>query len=492
MKLGKKKDADASVDEKPAKKAVKKEKTSSSGPKLKRLNSVAVSQSLVVVLAGVIAVALLHFLVVQPSAKERFESLKVLEADAAALRLNQYFDQVQKSVNGLATQPHVVQALSSRNEIPATEVQLADSLPGIEAVHLFPYRDIPRTSSSEGLLGFSGLELARRAETGQRLFPDAFPRDNRWFVQMAAPVRNPTSNAVIGSLLIIFDSGQIQPLLQVVNSSLGGQLALVQTVSGSSRTVVSNGSGSGNAESRRLSNPDWTVAYTPAKSSAAPVDTVMIALLVGVPALIAAIIVWVLLGGAQKGLRQDVTALIQWAHKVFGGERVKLPTFRWDMVASTGEVLYRLSQVVDKRVAKAVETAKPRPAGSGKSGGGAAKGGDEPLFQDKDMPDIDMLDGDEDVLGFGSGDDTVFGSGDTPDVEEVALPQVELSQDIFRAYDIRGIVGETLTAEGVEVIGRAIGSEARERGVDSLCIGYDGRHSSPDLADALARGVMAG
>lgn len=52
MKLGKKKDADASVDEKPAKKAVKKEKNSSSGPKLKKLNSVAVSQSLVVVLAG--------------------------------------------------------------------------------------------------------------------------------------------------------------------------------------------------------------------------------------------------------------------------------------------------------------------------------------------------------------------------------------------------------------------------------------------------------
>jgi phosphomannomutase/phosphoglucomutase len=221
------------------------------------------------------------------------------------------------------------------------------------------------------------------------------------------------------------------------------------------------------------------------------VDTVMIALLVGVPALLAAIIVWVLLGGAQKGLRQDVTALIQWAHKVFGGERVKLPTFRWDMVASTGEVLYRLSQVVDKRVAKAGESAKPRQAGSGKSGAGASKGGDEPLFQDKDMPDIDMLDGDEDVLGFGSGDDTVFGSGDTPDVEEVALPQVELSRDIFRAYDIRGIVGETLTSEGVEVIGRAIGSEALERGVDSLCIGYDGRHSSPVLADALARGVMA-
>lgn len=44
----------------------------------------------------------------------------------------------------------------------------------------------------------------------------------------------------------------------------------------------------------------------------------------------------------------------------------------------------------------------------------------------------------------------------------------------------------------VEVIGRAIGSEATERGVTDICIGYDGRHSSPELADALGgRGIMA-
>ncbi|AXS83453.1 MULTISPECIES: phosphomannomutase/phosphoglucomutase [Marinobacter] len=491
MKLGKKKATDASVDEKPARKTEKKEKGKAAGPKLKRLSSVAVTQSVIVVLAGVIAAALVHFLVVQPSATDRFTSLKTLEADGAALRLNQYFDQLQKSVNGLATQPHVIQAVIGRNEIAETEVALADSLPGIEAVHLFPYRMVPRTANGDGLLGFSGLELARRAETGQRLYPDAFPRDNRWFVQMATPVRNPRSSAIVGSLLMIFDIGQIQPLLTVVNSDLGGKLALIQTVSGASRTLVSNGSGSGNSESRTLINPDWTVAYTPAKAPAAPVSSVMIVTLVGVPVLLAAIIVWVLLGGAQKGLRQDVTALIQWAHKVFGGERVKLPAFRWDMVASTGEVLYRLSQVVDKRVGKAGEAAKPKPAKAGKSGSGASHSADEPLFQDKDMPDIDMLDGDEDVLGFGSGDDTAFGSDDTPEVEEVALPQVDISRDIFRAYDIRGIVGDTLTADIVQVIGRAIGSQARERGVGSLCIGYDGRHSSPDLADALARGVMA-
>ncbi|MBU2953244.1 phosphomannomutase/phosphoglucomutase [Marinobacter sp. F3R08] len=102
-----------------------------------------------------------------------------------------------------------------------------------------------------------------------------------------------------------------------------------------------------------------------------------------------------------------------------------------------------------------------------------------------------MLDGDDDVLGFGGVDEAVFGSDDTGSADGVALSQVALDQGIFRAYDIRGIVGETLTAEGVEVIGRAIGSEALVRGVDSICIGYDGRHSSPELADSLARGVMA-
>src|SRR5690606_3094173 len=58
-------------------------------------------------------------------------------------------------------------------------------------------------------------------------------------------------------------------------------------------------------------------------------------------------------------------------------------------------------------------------------------------------------------------------------------------------YDIRGIVGESLTAEVVQLIGRALGSEAVDRGLDTLCVGYDGRHSSPELANALARGIMS-
>jgi len=63
--------------------------------------------------------------------------------------------------------------------------------------------------------------------------------------------------------------------------------------------------------------------------------------------------------------------------------------------------------------------------------------------------------------------------------------------EIFKAYDVRGIVETALTPEVTELIGRAVGSEARDRGVTEIAIGRDGRLSGPALAAALARGIQA-
>jgi len=63
--------------------------------------------------------------------------------------------------------------------------------------------------------------------------------------------------------------------------------------------------------------------------------------------------------------------------------------------------------------------------------------------------------------------------------------------EIFKAYDIRGIVGKTLTAEAVRAIGHALGSEAVARGQQAIAVGRDGRLSGPELAGALADGIRA-
>jgi phosphomannomutase/phosphoglucomutase len=68
---------------------------------------------------------------------------------------------------------------------------------------------------------------------------------------------------------------------------------------------------------------------------------------------------------------------------------------------------------------------------------------------------------------------------------------MSLPPEIFKAYDIRGIVGRTLTPDIVRVIGRALGTTAREQGRDTFVTGRDGRLSGPELTAALADGMQS-
>ena len=68
---------------------------------------------------------------------------------------------------------------------------------------------------------------------------------------------------------------------------------------------------------------------------------------------------------------------------------------------------------------------------------------------------------------------------------------IPIPAEIFKAYDIRGIVGKTLNDQWVELIGQAIGSEAINQGNSSVVVGRDGRLSGPAMRDALVRGIVS-
>ncbi|EGY52975.1 phosphomannomutase/phosphoglucomutase [Neisseria shayeganii] len=65
----------------------------------------------------------------------------------------------------------------------------------------------------------------------------------------------------------------------------------------------------------------------------------------------------------------------------------------------------------------------------------------------------------------------------------------DIAPDIFKAYDIRGIVGRNLTEEAAYLIGRAIAARAAAQGICEIALGRDGRLSGPALMAALARGL---
>ena len=67
----------------------------------------------------------------------------------------------------------------------------------------------------------------------------------------------------------------------------------------------------------------------------------------------------------------------------------------------------------------------------------------------------------------------------------------QLPAEIFKAYDIRGIVNKSLTAEVVRKVGQALGSLALEQGQTAIAVGRDGRLSGPELAGALMDGIVS-
>ncbi|MDY0021161.1 phosphomannomutase/phosphoglucomutase [Arenimonas caeni] len=69
------------------------------------------------------------------------------------------------------------------------------------------------------------------------------------------------------------------------------------------------------------------------------------------------------------------------------------------------------------------------------------------------------------------------------------VPRAVLDRSIFRAYDIRGVVGKTLDEETARLIGQAIGSVMHEQDARSIVVGRDGRLSSPRMAAALIDGL---
>ena len=68
---------------------------------------------------------------------------------------------------------------------------------------------------------------------------------------------------------------------------------------------------------------------------------------------------------------------------------------------------------------------------------------------------------------------------------------MKIAPEIFKAYDIRGVVDRTLTEEAAEAIGRGLGTLGAAGGVTRFVVGRDGRLSGPRLGAALTRGLNA-
>jgi len=365
-----------------------------------------------------------------------------------------------------------------------------------------------RDSGSPLPVSFASLDLIRSVEESQQAKLEAFAVAGKWYVQVVAPRLN-GDNEVIGTLLVMFDANTLQPDWSVLPQ---GSVQLLQRVGDADRPVIKKGTASPPVLTAPLQLAGWSVGFVPEHVLKRNVDQAILAGSMLVGGLLAAALVAAIFAAFLGRIKTDIRLFSAYVLAIIDGESPAQPAIKLSLLQSlvvmTGQSM-RLSKqykgsiksTADRQQKSAAGVAPATPealdavadeqaqVAAGDTDDRSELGDAEPLFQG-DSLDIDMLE-DDDLLGLEDDalDSQHSESGD--DFAEVGDEETEVAEEIFRAYDIRGVFGDTLTAPVMLGIGRALGSEAISRGAMSICVGRDGRQSSPELAQSLIKGLVS-
>ena len=446
--------------------------------------------ALLAALAGVLVAALLVWLGLPPPSDREYRSQLAQGVGAGqGASLHQAVAQLGADTASVARSPLVLGALQSQDpaQLRAAESNLRN-WDGLVDVQLNLRGRAEPDTNRAAPTSFAALDLLRRAEAGQPAPAEAYKVGERWLVYSVAAVRG-SDQAVLGTVLLAFDLkrllGAFYPL-----ADEAGQLRLEQKfASGASQVLYQKGTADSNqAYQLDSGNPNWLLYFTPGPAYASQVAWLSIGLML-LAALAALAGAWVAISLTFSHLQRQVDAdarqLAQLLQELSGGKAVKAFGLGLASLNGLAQSLARFSLREGSGTAATQAAGAATPGVTTSSAPAPAKVGSQaanwvdPLFQDTDILDIDILDEDQDFLR----------TEHPHDMNSTALVAPSFPDSIFRAYDIRGVVGDTLTAETAYWIGRAIGAQSLAQGEPNVSVGRDGRLSGPELVAQLIQGL---
>ncbi|QLC73261.1 phosphomannomutase/phosphoglucomutase [Pseudomonas sp. LPB0260] len=432
---------------------------------------------------GVVLAAGLLWFGLQGSAQQHQQQLVQAWGDGQAAALRQALIRLAGDTHSAARNPSLLEALQSQEpeRIRAAERDLRH-WGGVIDAHLNGRGQATQDMQHDAPMNFAALDLLRRAENGQTPAPEAYKVGDRWLVYSVAPVRLSDDQPLQGTLLLAFDLNHLLSSLPPLPTEVG-QLQLFQHFSGAApQLLAQRGQAQGTGQSFDSGNRNWKLSFTPGQAlEPAHVSLPLLAL--------AALLAWagaitglfMLHSGLQRRLRADVRQLGYLVGELSAGKAVKAFSLSLPALDGLAQTLARMPRRTHEGAQGTAAKERPQGAPSATAATAAHTPADlvDPLFQDTDILDIDILDDDQDLLGLEQ----------TP---AMSTPQTAptLPADIFRAYDIRGVVGSSLTAETAYWVGRAIGSQSLAQGEANIAVGRDGRLSGPELMQQLIQGLL--
>ena len=420
---------------------------------------------LLLMLAGLAAaLALLWLLLFAPAAEHYRTDLSNAYASQQQNALNQAITRLDADLARVASNPQLTAALQQGGNATLDRLlrhQFADNL----AVYTqLPGKAQPVTDE-QAPLSFAALDMIRRAEIGQSVPAEAHRVGDHWRLYLVQPLRASPQAPIGGTLLAVFDMQRLLGLLPALPAD-AGQVSLIQQFSGApAQTLFQNGTGHGATLTLTTNNPAWKLSFREGAALGAGAPNPLLLLAAILLALAGALASLLCLQRSwSKALQADAETLEQLTR---GQKAAGLQLGPLEPLAQ------RIMQLASQSAPRQPSPASPASAAPLTPPAPAVKI-EEELPPLDDVLDIDFLDDLPDTMDTG-----------TP--EHTGAP--ELPADIFRAYDIRGVVGQTLTAEYVYWLGRAIGSESIDADQHQVAVARDGRLSGPELMAELIRGL---
>nr|WP_312196600.1 phosphomannomutase/phosphoglucomutase [Pseudomonas luteola] len=453
-----------------------KRKATPKGPAQEKNKNVSLLPGLLPALAGsFLGLGLLWGLAIEPLQRDSQTQLTQAWGQGQAAAVSQALSQLENRARMTAAEPMVVQALTQSNEDLRSSAEQILQHGGLIDAHLVRQNTSQPNETRPGPLNFAALDLARRVSSGQPAGSEAYRVGQKWLVYTAAPV-TASDSRVVGTVLLVQD-------LRVLLSGLtgmpieAGHWQLTQRFNQAAPQRLAEGGIPVTADTHtfKTNNPLWTLEVIPATSFSAgwPLWTLPAALILSLAGAGTGLLL--LRRHLQRRLVDDVCSLSRFHQELVSGLVAQRPVLRFSQLEPLTQALVGPPPKSTEAAASVTAPAEATVTALAKQGSASYT---DPMFPSSDdILDIDILDEDQDLLGL-----------EKPLMSNT-VQAPKLNTSIFRAYDIRGVVGDSLTPETAYWIGRAIGSESLARNEPNVAVGRDGRLSGPELVEQLIKGI---
>lgn len=389
--------------------------------------------------------------------------------------------QLQHSLDTMAQYDEVKAALrrGAHNDIASTAAKLEGLLPQIMKLRLLPINISEPDRSAQPHLGYADLEMAKAALTAEQMPGFQGEGQNR---HLALTSRVGDDEHTLGVLLASFNPDFLKATLNPAAIDDGWyEIKQQQTLLlGIGDRVDKIGEGS----TLNIPHSAWSLNYWPSQQSGSP-DPVLLVSTMALCGLLSGLCFFIAYRRLTQTLQQDQGSVFKLVKDLLNGKMTG------NYPAQLPEMKAMIANLVQyKRVLEKQKHDRNDPASEFGEVISDANPEDN-FFDTVDTDDETTPEAEEpkqDLLEPLPDEELSLATSTAP--TENDRPQADIA-NLFKRYDIRGIVDQNLTPDIVFKIGQALGSEAKDLNIKTLVVGRDGRLSSRALATALMQGLNA-